>query len=421
LYIPYGNLLFWLVLGVGMGATALLAGIVPAFYLSSFEPVKVLKGTLRLGAASWPRKVLVVTQFSCSIALIIGALVVYQQIEHARNRPIGYEVNRLMTTNLNDELRQNYTILKDELLRQGLVESVTQASSPATEVWWHGGLDQWPGQLANEYIEMGFILVQNDYFKTMGMTLQSGRDFRNENDTTSAVLNETAVERMRLKAPIGQRIVWGGREFTIVGVAKDALMQNPFGSAEPILFTCAPRPLSVMLYRLSPRMGTQEVLARMTALFNRYNPAYPYDYAFADASYAAKFNFEVLVGKLAGIFAGLAIFISSLGLFGLAAYMAEQRTKEIGVRKVLGASVMSIWQLLSRDFVGLVLIAFVVATPTAWYFLNHWLARYDYRTDLSWWLFAAVGVVAVLITLLTVSYQSIRAALRNPVTSLRSE
>jgi ABC-type antimicrobial peptide transport system permease subunit len=215
--------------------------------------------------------------------------------------------------------------------------------------------------------------------------------------------------------------VWGGREFTIVGVAKDALMQNPYNAAEPILFTCAPRPLGVMLYRLSPRISTQEALTRMAALFNRYNPAYPYDYAFADAQYAEKFNLEVLIGRLSGIFAGLAIFISSLGLFGLAAYMAEQRTKEIGVRKILGASVVSIWGMLSKDFVGLVLVAFVIATPTAWYFLNHWLAGYVYRTNLSWWVFAAVGIAAVGVTLLTVSYQSIKAARRNPVKSLRAE
>ncbi len=421
LAIPYGNPVFWLVMLMGVSVTSLLAGGVPAFYLSSFEPVKVLKGALRLGTASWPRKVLVVTQFSCSIALIIGAIVVYRQIEHARNRPTGYDLNRLVVTNLNNELQQNYSILRDELLRQGLAESVTQASSPATEVWWHGGLNRWPGKLANEYVEMGFITVQKDYFKTMGMTLQSGRDFRSENDTSSAILNETAVKRMRLKEPLGQQVNWHGRDFTIVGIAKDALIQNPYGTAEPILFTCAPRPLGVMLYRISPGVATQEAMTRMTALFNQYNPAYPYDYAFADVRYAEKFNLEELIGKLAGIFAGLAILISCLGLFGLAAYLAEQRTKEIGVRKVLGATVMSIWSLLSRDFVGLVLISFAIAVPAAWYFLSGWLAGYEYRTALAWWIFAAVGVAAVVLTLLTVSYQSIKVALRNPVKSLRTE
>ncbi len=422
LAIPYGSAAFWGVVLGGIGVTSLLAGGLPALYLSSFEPVKVLKGALRVGpAAAWPRKVLVVTQFSCSIALIMGAVVIYQQIEYARNRPTGYDINRLLVTHTNSELSRNYTILKDELLRGGIAESVTQASSPATDIWWHGGLDRWPGQMANENVEMGFIKVSTDYFKTMGMALAAGRDFRHQYDTSSAILNETAAKLLRLKEPIGQRVSWQGREYTIAGVAKDALMQNPFAAAEPILFTCTPEPLPVMLYRLSPRMATPEALARLTTLFNKYNPAYPYNYSFADQDYAAKFNFEVLIGKLAGIFAGLAIFISSLGLFGLAAYMAEQRTKEIGVRKVLGATVVHIWGLLSRDFMGLVLIAFVIATPTASYFLDSWLDKYHYRTSLSWWVFAAVGIAAGVITLLTVSYQSIKAALKDPVKSLRTE
>ncbi|CAA9313917.1 MAG: Acidobacterial duplicated orphan permease (function unknown) [uncultured Cytophagales bacterium] len=422
LAIPYGSAAFWLVVLGGIGVTSVLAGGLPALYLSSFEPVKVLKGALRVGpAAAWPRKVLVVTQFSCSIALIMGAVVIYQQIEHARNRPTGYNINRLLVTHTNSELSRNYTIVKDELLRGGIVESVTQATSPATDIWWHGGLDRWPGQMANENVEMGFIKTGTDYLETMGMTLAAGRDFRHEHDTSSTILNETAVKLLRLKDPIGQRVSWQGREYTIAGVAKDALMQNPFAAAEPIMFTCSPEPMPVMLYRLSPRIATSEALSRMTALFGKYNPAYPYNYSFADQDYAEKFNLELLIGKLAGIFAGLAIFISSLGLFGLAAYMAEQRTKEIGVRKVLGATVMSIWGLLSKDFMGLVLIAFVIATPTASYFLESWLAQYDYRTALSWWVFAAVGIAAVAITLLTVSYQSIKAALRNPVKSLRTE
>ena len=422
LAIPYGSGTFWLVLLAGMTLTALLAGLPPALYLSSFKPVKVLKGAMRVGpAAAWPRKVLVVAQFTCSIGLIMGAVVIYQQIEHARSRPTGYDLNRLLMTPMNDELAGHYTILKDELLRGGIAESVTQASSPATEIWWHGTLDQWPGKQADENVEMGFIKAGRDYFQTLGMTLAAGRDFRHEHDTSSAVLNEAAVKLLRLTDPLGRQVTLNGRDYTIVGVTKNALMQNPFASAEPTMFTCVPDPTSVMLYRLSPRISTPEALSRMTALFNRHNPAYPYDYAFADERYAAKFNLEVLIGKLAGIFAGLAILISSLGLFGLAAYMAEQRTKEIGVRKVLGASVLSIWQLLSKDFVGLVLIAFLIATPAAWYFLKNWLAGYDYRTDLSWWVFAAVGIAAVGITLLTVSYQSIKVALKNPVKSLRTE
>ncbi len=418
LAIPYGNPVFWLVMLTGVSVTSLLAGCSGAFplFLRARESAERCPSGWELHRG--PRKVLVVTQFSCSIALIIGAIVVYRQIEHARNRPTGYDLNRLVVTNMNNELQQNYSILRDELLRQGLAESVTQASSPATEVWWHGGSRPLAGK-TRQRIRGDGLYHRAD--KTMGMTLQSGRDFRSENDTSSAILNETAVKRMRLKEPVGQQVNWHGRDFTIVGIAKDALIQNPYGTAEPILFTCAPRPLGVMLYRISPGVATQEAMTRMTALFNQYNPAYPYDYAFADVRYAEKFNLEELIGKLAGIFAGLAILISCLGLFGLAAYLAEQRTKEIGVRKVLGATVMSIWSLLSRDFVGLVLISFAIAVPAAWYFLSGWLAGYEYRTALAWWIFAAVGVAAVVLTLLTVSYQSIKVALRNPVKSLRTE
>jgi hypothetical protein len=372
-------------------------------------------------AAALPRKVLVVLQFSCSIALAISAIIIYQQIQHARNRPTGFDVNRLLMTNINRELGQNYSILKDELLRSGVAGSVTQSTSPATDIWWHGDLDRWPGKNGDETVEMAFIPTSTDYFKTMGITLQAGRDFRSENDTNSALLNETAVRTLRLKEPIGQQVTWQGRQYEIVGVVKDALMQSPFGVAEPTMFTCKPGPLSVLLYRIAPGVATQDALARMTALFKQYNPSNLYEYQFADARYADKFNLEVLIGRLAGIFAGLAIFISCLGLFGLAAYMAEQRTKEMGVRKILGATVMSIWGLLSRDFVWLVLISFLIATPAAWYFLSGWLGNYAYRTDLSWWIFAAVGIGVVGITLLTVSYQSIKVALRDPVKSLRTE
>ncbi|MFD2573024.1 ABC transporter permease [Spirosoma soli] len=420
--IPYAKGEFWLALLSCLLITALLAGSVPAFYLSSFQPIRVLKGMMQVGrAASWPRKILVIAQFSCSIALILSAVVVFRQIQHAKNRPIGYNVNRLMTTGLNTELGNNFTILKDELLRNGIAESVSQSSSPPTDIWWHTDVEKWPGKNAGETVEMGIIQVAKDYFKTVGMTLAQGRDFTSENDTTSVIMNEAAMKRLRLAHPVGQFIEWQGRQLQIVGVAKDALMQSPFAQADPTLFFSRPGSLNVLLYRISPRLSTQQALTQMTALFNKYNPSYPYSYQFADVNYAAKFNLETLIGKLAGIFAGLAIFISCLGLFGLASFMAEQRTKEIGVRKVLGASVLNVWSLLSREFIYLVGIAFIIAATLAYYLLANWLQKYEYRTGIPWWIFALTGLGALLVTLLTVSLQSIKAALANPVKSLRTE
>jgi len=268
---------------------------------------------------------------------------------------------------------------------------------------------------------MGIIRVANDYFNTVGMTLAQGRDFSSENDTTSVIFNEAAIKRFRLLNPVDQIITWQGRQLRIVGVAKDALMQSPFTKADPTMFVCTPGQLNVLLYRISPRLATQDALTQIASLFNKYNPSYAYSYQFADVSYAAKFKLESLIGKLAGIFAGLAIFISCLGLFGLASFMAERRTKEIGVRKVLGASILNVWGLLSKEFIYLVGIAFILATPIAYYLLSNWLQKYEYRTELSWWIFALTGLGTMAVTLLTVSFQSIKAALLDPVKSLRSE
>ncbi|HLL42929.1 MAG TPA: ABC transporter permease, partial [Segetibacter sp.] len=420
--IPFLSISFWLTVLGCVIVTALVAGSRPAFYLSSFNPVKVLKGTMQVGrAASLPRKILVVLQFSCSIALIISTIVVHRQIQYAKDRPSGYDLNRLMMTDSNDDLVRNYQAIKNELIQKGIAEGVTSASSPATGIYWHGDVDSWPGKNAGETIGMGTIIVGEDYFKTLGILLQQGRDFTSASDTTSIIFNETAIKQMRITDPLNQVIKWHGKKFYIVGVAKDALMTSPFAPVEPTMFMCGEGGQGTLMYRLSPKVKTQDAIKQLTVIFNKYNPAYPYNYRFADTEYASKFNLEVLIGKLAGIFAGLAIFISCLGLFGLAAYVAEQRTKEIGIRKVLGATVSQVWLLLSKDFIVLVVISCLIASPVAFYFLQNWLLKYSYRISIGTGVFILAASMAIIITLVTISFQAIKAALANPVKSLRTE
>jgi putative ABC transport system permease protein len=439
--LPFSSGYFWLLLIGAILVTALVAGSRPAFYLSSFNPVNVLKGSLKAGGGSaTPRKILVVLQFSCSVALIISTFIIYQQIQYARNRPAGYDLNRLMMTNMNTDLAHNYTAIKNELLQKGIVESVTWASSPATSTGWHRDVDEFPGKRSGETVNMGRISISEGYFETLGMTMKEGRKFSGPGDTLNrdvvgaasprssspatsgeVVFNEAAVRLLRLKNPLHQVITNWKTKMQIIGIVKDALTISPYQPADPTMFLYDPTPQGTMMYRLSPRLAPHEAIAQLTGIFSKYNPAFPYDYQFADASYASTFDTEVLVGKLAALIAGLAILISCLGLFGLAAYMAEQRTREIGIRKVLGASVSALWFQLSKEFIVMVLISCVIASPIAFYFLSGWLQKYPYRVHIGVGVFLAAGMMAMAITLLTISFQSIRAALMNPVKSLRSE
>ncbi len=424
--IPYADPVFWLIMITYVLFTGLMAGSRPAFYLSSFNPVKVLKGAIQVGkAAALPRKVLVVLQFTCSIALIISTTIVYQQIQHAKDRPTGYSADRLVTTDMSDDLNNHYDALKNDLLQTGTIESVAKASSPVTGVYWHTGIEKWPGQQPGELgLNVGAVSVSDSYFKTVGMKLKDGRDFSSawSLDTSNIIINEAAVKRMGLKQPINQLITFDGvtGPARIIGVVKDALMESPFTPVEPTVFVHG-RGGNFVFYRLSAGANTHQAIEKITSIFNAYNPAYPFSYRFVDDEYNGKFNLEVLVGKLAGIFAGLAIFISCLGLFGLAAYVAEQRTKEIGIRKVLGASIGQVWLLLSRDFIVLVMISCLIASPIALYFLHGWLLKYDYRISIGPGVFILSAIAALIITIITISFQAIKAALMNPVKSLRSE
>lgn len=404
--------------------TGVLAGSYPALYLSGFAAVKVLKGTVQVGrAANLPRQVLVATQFTFSIALIIGTVIVFQQIQHAKNRPLGYNPNNLVSFTLSADLRKNYEPMKEGLLATGYVEAVSKSSSPMTGVYnqWEGF--SWPGKDPQSRPAFSAIMVATDYDKATGLKMKEGRFFSRaySTDSNAVILNEASAKLMGFKNPVGSHIKFQDTDMTVIGVNKDIMMQNPFEAVKPAIMLFRSDFVFQGLVRLKAGADVHRALAAIQPVMEKYNPAYPFDYRFVDDEFNRKFQSENQIGQLSGIFAALAILISCLGLFGLASFMAERRTKEIGVRKVLGASVAQLWVLLSRDFVLLVLISCVVASPMAYYFLAGWLQKYDYHVAISPWIFVGAGFTAIVVTLLTISFQSIKAALMNPVDSLRRD
>jgi putative ABC transport system permease protein len=424
--IPWQQVGFWIVSLGFMLVTSALSGSYPALFLSSFQPVKVLKGTFKSGRlASLPRKILVVVQFSVSIALIIGTVIVWQQVQFAKERPIGYRREGLINVRkTSSEHWQNAEALRIELLASGGAINVAESAGPPTAVWFESTGFVWPGKDPNAHDDFANIPVSVDYGKTMGWEFVQGRDFSRDysTDSTGVVLNEAAAKYMNLDEPVNKEILWQGKRYHVIGVIRDMVMTSPYEPVKQTIFRLLPpyRGLWINI-RLNPERSTRESLDRAAKVFQKLMPAIPFEYKFVDDEYAAKFSGEEQVGRLASLFATLAVFISCLGLFGMASFVVEQRKKEVGIRKILGASLGSLWTMLSTEFLVLVVISCAFGTTIAWAYLVSWLQKYEYHTDISPWVFVSATAAALLITLLTVSYQTIKVSVINPINSLRTE
>ncbi|HEX9650543.1 MAG TPA: ABC transporter permease [Cyclobacteriaceae bacterium] len=423
LFIDYTNYNYWL-FGIGFVLIiGLFSGSYPAFYLSHFSPVKVLKGKVHIGkGASTPRKVLVTLQFSFSILLIIGTIVIYQQIQLSKGRDLGYDQENLISVTYNDELAENYNVIKQELLNSGEALAVNRSNSAITQINSNNFLG-WPGKPEDLRVIFTTISTDYDYCKTMGIKILEGRDFSEDfkSDTLAIIINKAGLEIMGLENPIGTEFDLWGHKRTLIGIIDNVIMGSPSQPVKPMFAIMDPTWIGVVTIRLRKTNDLNASLQKVQSVFEKYNSAYPFEYKFADEEFARKFTTINLTSTLASLFAFLTILITGLGLFGLASYTAEQKTKEISIRKVLGASVASLINLMSRDFSKLVIVAFIISSPISWWLMNNYLERYPIRTEIYWWIFPVTGLIALVFALTIIIAQSLKAAHANPVNSLRNE
>ncbi|MET0462011.1 MAG: ABC transporter permease [Chitinophagaceae bacterium] len=426
LSVPFDNYRFWISAILFMIITGILAGIYPAFYLSSYQPVRVLKGHFkRIRVFVTPRKMLVTLQFTFAIVMIICTIVIYRQIKHTQERDRGYRGNGLAYMYMKGKMQQSYPAIREELLASNAITDITRSDCPITDIWSDSDDYDWEGNPPGARHVMMRFTTDRNYVSTMGLRLLEGRDVDTKkypSDTSSVLLNQAAVKMMGFGTnAAGKKIRQGKKEFEVVGVIQNFIPNMPYQAFMPAVIHGDTGNFGAISFRLNEENATDENLASIAGVFKKYNPDYPFEHFFADETYAAKFATEKIIGTLAAFFAGLTVFISCLGLFALAACLAESRIKEIGVRKVLGASVSRITALLSKDFLQPILLAILIASPLAWWGMDQWLSNYAYRTSISWWVFATAALLVILIAIATVSYQTVKAAIANPVQSLKTE
>ncbi|RDC65451.1 ABC transporter permease [Adhaeribacter pallidiroseus] len=423
--IAYSSPLFFLSLMGITVVTGLIAGSYPALFLSAMEPVKVLKGAVagtRRGA--FLRKGLVVFQFTLSLILMVGTVVIYRQINFIQNTNLGFDRENVIAIGIEGDLDKNIKVFKTEILQTPGIKRATITSDLPLAIYNSSADLQWPGKAEKEAASISGVFVDYDYLQTMNIRIKEGRAFSRDfaSDSDAYMINEAAADMMGMRNPVGQTVSFWNGKGKIIGVTKNFHSQSLHEPIKPLIMLPLPEPRGegVLLVRTEPGK-TKEAVASLEKAIRKYNPGYPFDYKFLDKVFEEQYRSEMTVGTLINCFAGLAIFISCLGLFGLALFTAEQRTKEIGVRKVLGASVVNIVALLSKDFLKLVLLANVLAWPLAWWAMNKWLQNFAFRADLGWWIFALAGIATLCIALITVSFQAVRSAVANPVNALRSE
>jgi len=422
--LPFNRPVFWLGLVITTLVTGLVSGSYPALFLSSFNPVKVLKGTLKLGSGvALFRKGLVVFQFVLSITLIIGTIIVSKQVNYIQTKNLGYDRENLVYVPLDGDLLSKYEVFKQEVMRLPGIQSVSRTSFDPTNIENGTRGVEWTGKDPNGHIMFTNTSVGYDFVRSMKLTLTAGRDYSKDfsTDSTGYLINEAALAVIGYKNPIGQPLTFWGKKGTIIGVIKDFHFNSLHEEIRPLVIRFGEKEgYGNVVIRTRPGQ-TKEALASLQKVYKELNPNFAFDYNFSDAEYQALYQNEQVVGKLSDGFAFLAIFISCLGLLGLAMFTAEQRFKEIGIRKVLGASVVSLFASLSREFIVLVIIALLIAAPLSYLAMHKWLESYQYKTDISWWVFALSALITIVITLITISFQTLKAALVNPVKSLRSE